>query len=224
MNFEELNLNRFGYKMVPKPVTDSSVEMSSEVYSRKEASSQDASQKDKKDAREVITGTVITACLVRSSDQEDRIEIGQNLDSILSNVDIGDLDFSQAKSLDYLVAFRPGGKLGFILTGIGAAYLGYAMTPTKVLTWYGTNADSKITQSEVAWTVEHTSTGTYTVTHNLNSLNYAVNVTATTSGGLAVYVFGYVSNKGLNSFIINTCDLVGLATDTDFDCVISVFK
>jgi len=224
MQLDKLKMNRMLYRSAQAVVTDNPVQMSSEVYSRREASSKDSAQKGKKDASEVITGTVITCCLIKSSDQDDRIEIGQNLDSILNSVDIGALDFSQAKGLDYLAAYSPGGHLGFLLTGIGAAYLGYSLVPNKIFSWYGSNANSLVTQSQVVWFIDHVGIGKYLVTHNLESLAYAVNVISTDSGVLSVYVLCCVSEKGLNSFIINTFDLIGNPINSNFDCVIDVYK
>lgn len=65
------------------------------------------------------------------------------------------------------------------------------------------------------WTVAHTSTGVYTITHNLGTTNYAVNVTGTGS-------FSYANVPGITNIGSNTCQITigtiqvgGSVTPTD---------
>ncbi len=225
MDLSSLKLDRQMYKISPmQNATESPVYMSSDVDSIREVKARKSSEKDKKDAREVITGTVITACLIKSSDQDDRIEIGQNLDSILSSLNLGSLNFTQAKGLDYLAAYRPGGRLGFLLTGIGALYIGYSMDPIKVIGLINGQTGYIQTQSEVLWNITTIAPGAYSVNHNLNSLQYAPMVQPYYSGALSVPVFATVTHKGLNSFYVELFDDTGAYTPCDFDCIVNVFK
>ncbi len=224
MDLPALKFNRQLYRSSSE--ADESPEyMSSQVYSAKEAGARNSADKNKKDAKEVITGTVITACLIKSSDQDDRIEIGQNLESVLNQVNTGSLVFnSQIKSLDYLVAYRPGGRLGLILTGIGAVYVGYQLPAIKAIHIDSSGPLMYQTQSEHTWTFTHPGTGKYRIRHNLNSLNYVISAIATVPSGDGSPVFCSIGNKGLNTFDVDIFDLSVTLQDNDFDCIVEVFN
>jgi len=225
MELQLLKMNRNLYKGNFTP-DETPAYMSSQVYSTKEAGARETADKNKKDAREVITGTVITACLIKSSDQADRIEIGQSLDSVLSSFNLGSLDFTRAKGLDYLIAYREdlagGLRIGFLLTGLGGAYLGYSMQATKSISLINSGVNVLQSQSEVLWTISTLGTGEYRITHNLHTVNYDISVMPFTNGSLAVYTLAYITDKGANSFVVNTFDLVGNPRNSDFDCTVDV--
>jgi len=219
-------LNRFMYKTAPDVSADTPAYMSSTNSSPRNAQALNSSDPNnsKKDAKEIITGTVITACLIKSSDQDDRIEIGQNLDNVINNADVGDLDFRSIKALDYLVAYRPGTRrLALIITGLGMVYVGYGMPAAKVMHWDQAAGLLYNSPSEVRWAITVLGTGLYKITHHLNSLDYSPNVICSTSGGLGVYVLAYITDRGLNSFVINTFNLIGNPVDTDFECTVSIY-
>jgi len=223
MELQELNMNRGLYKSSNGAV-ETPVYMAANQDSSREAAARAAAQSNKKDAREVITGTVITACLIKSSDQDDRIEIGQNLDSVLDASNIGSLDFSQAKGLDYLVAYRPGSKIGFILTGIGMVYIGYGMPATKTISLIAGQTLVLQTTSEHLWTMTKLGTGKYKITHNLNSRNTAISAIPTDASTSTTGLFCSITSKGVNSFVVEIYDTGNTHNDSDFDCVISVFN
>lgn len=74
MNLEELKLNRFIYRAKATPVLEDPVYMSSNVASQKKVKGSYGSGGDE-DAKNVLTGTVITSCYVRSSDKNTRVEL-----------------------------------------------------------------------------------------------------------------------------------------------------
>lgn len=67
------------------------------------------------------------------------------------------------------------------------------------------------------WTITRTGAGAYTVTHNLNLTANAYSVIGNCYGP---EVF-YPSALGANSFVVNTVNLSGVATDTQFVCVLT---
>ncbi len=224
MNLDELKLNRFGYKATITPFGSNPVLMSSENDSLKKVIAKDNDQAAKKEAKNIITGTVITTCLIKSSDQDDRIEIGQNLEGVLTSNIIGDLNFSGAKGLDYLVAYRPGGRIGFLLTGVGMAYIGYGMPATKVISLIAGGTLVQQTTSEVLWSMTSPGTAQYLITHNLNSLQYGISVIPTDVGTSTTGLFASITSKGLDSFVVEIYNSANTHTPSDFDCIVSVYN
>ena len=66
------------------------------------------------------------------------------------------------------------------------------------------------------WTVTHTSTGVYTITHNLNTTAYAVVITLVTPGLIAA-----VTSRAANSFQVSTENLTPAAANGDFDFILT---
>lgn len=224
MKLDELGMNRFMYKAPQVNVTESPVYMMATPNSLKESNSNKDKTNIEKDAKNIITGTVITACLIKSSDQSDRIEIGQNLDSVV-NASFGALDFSNFKTLDYLAAYRADGRIGFLITGEGAFYGGYGLPLMKQINLINGGTTVFQSASEVPWTISVLpGTGRYRVNHNLNRLAYSVSAMPAVAGSIATVSFATISSKGLNSFIVNIFDDTGGALDSDFDCSVFIFS
>jgi hypothetical protein len=79
MNLPTSNLNRFLYKTNPTPVDNGPVYMSTDINSKLNANVQPTSTPgNNKDAQNVITGTVITDCIIQTSGLPHRVLIQDN--------------------------------------------------------------------------------------------------------------------------------------------------
>jgi hypothetical protein len=77
MSLEALKMNRYLYKAVPEPVKDGSVFMSTVNNSKKDIKSPNDKETER-DAKEVITNTVITSCIIQTSALPNRVEMEGN--------------------------------------------------------------------------------------------------------------------------------------------------
>lgn len=77
MQWSELNLNRFGFKSDPDPVSAGSVQMSDSVGSTVAGSVSEAGSPESPGAKEVETNTVITNCIVQTSSGLNRVELAK---------------------------------------------------------------------------------------------------------------------------------------------------
>jgi len=79
MELKKINVNRFIYKMDPSPVEENPVYMSVQVGSNRNRQDQNnRSTNSEKEAREIITGTVIMNCIIITSALPSRVEIAGN--------------------------------------------------------------------------------------------------------------------------------------------------
>ena len=76
MTLEELGMNRFGYKT--DPVSDSAEYMSEGIFNTVNVSEAQDRGFDTKDARQIVTGTVIVSSIFRTSDFTNRVELNGN--------------------------------------------------------------------------------------------------------------------------------------------------
>lgn len=226
-----LRVNRFLYKAEVSPVTENPVYMSSTIDSSQKAKTkQGNSAGERGNAKEIITGTVITSCLMKSSDGDDRIEIGQNLEFAGGTSDV-----------DYLAAFN-GNSLAVLITKFGITVLNLLVENNLSVIGtfqYSDGENSLVTQpvtywlrlvggaqvrnnTNNSWSVSHSGTGEYTVTHNLGHDYYAVQATISSEVGWLVGGFAATSFVDINSFIINTFDDTGTPVDADWSCTVSV--
>ncbi len=235
MDLPNLKLNRLMYRVVESDKTPSSVAMSSEINKSADPASEQKLLKGgggEKRAREIITGTVITSCLIKSSDGDDRVEIGQNLEFAGGTSDV-----------DYLAVFN-GNNLSILMTKFGLTVVSTALIQgnldvidrfryageTGVLViqpvnfWLRLMGGTDIRTNAVpsGWTVTHLTTGEYEVTHNLGHDYYAVTATISSDVGWLAGGFAATSFVGINSFVINTFDDTGTAVDADWSCMVAV--
>lgn len=79
MELKKINVNRFIYKMDPSPVEENPVYMSVQIGSNRNRQDQNnRSTNSEKEAREIITGTVIMNCIIITSALPSRVEIAGN--------------------------------------------------------------------------------------------------------------------------------------------------
>lgn len=69
------------------------------------------------------------------------------------------------------------------------------------------------------WSVAHTSTGVYTITHNLGVGSGSIGALATSQTAAVIVQWIDLSNP--NTVIVHTSTLTGTATDADFSFIIS---
>lgn len=100
MQWSELNLNRFGFKSEPDPVAAGATEMSSDVGSSVGGGVSDSGSQETPGAKEVITGTVITKCLVQTSGSDFRVELNSVVTAQDSGLSAG------TQNSDSLVAYN----------------------------------------------------------------------------------------------------------------------
>ena len=212
MDLNESNLNRFLYKNNPSPVNYDPIYMSADINSSKNENAKSQTP-GKDDAKNIITGTVITSCLIKSSDDGTRIEIGQNLQSVKA---INGSDFMSPQSLDYLAAYE-NGEATFILTGRGISFFGYAQQIQKWMYTIGGSGLTYYQSGGFTWTVTHLGPGRYQINHNLGSHLY---VAAPTPLLNAPYALATISDRSNNNFIVNTFSY-GSATDMDWSLIVN---
>lgn len=205
MNLEELNLNRNLTKDGGSSVDAVSKSMSN-------ASVADDSNPD---APQVLTGTVISSCIVQSSASPDRVELSPYVTSETGAP-------SEFTKLESLIAYA--GNIAQVIINKKGIY-GVNSSFTNVVAqrfFYGQDSFGNIIpqpQSFVGiikgdgtgawlppgWSSVKNSTGNYTITHNLNSHTYTVMVTPINS----------YYNLSINNFITNTFDVY--STKYSFD-------
>ena len=78
MQWSELNLNRFGFKSEPDPVDAGSVQMSVDSNNATPDNVVIGNKSGEKEANQVVTATVITDCVIKTSSQPARVEISSN--------------------------------------------------------------------------------------------------------------------------------------------------
>ena len=78
MQWSELNLNRFGFKSEPDLVDAGSVQMSADSNNATPDNVVIGNKSGEKEANQVVTATVITDCVIKTSSQPARVEISGN--------------------------------------------------------------------------------------------------------------------------------------------------
>lgn len=104
-----------------------------------------------------------------------------------------------------------GGTAGADLAGSGNAW---HMTGRGYVDVSGTG-----TGLPSGWTVTHTATGIYTITHNLNKA--APNIGALATSATAAVLVQWIDNSNLNTTIVHLTNAGGTATDGAFTFLIS---
>lgn len=233
MNWDELNLNRFGFKADPDPVGAGADMMSAEVGSSVGGSKSESGRPETPGAKEIITGTVITKCLFQTSGSDDRIEINSYLTRVLSaappsiqNVD----SFVIYKGTDDLyVLINKYGVFSENVIGTTGYFKDLGVTnqlavKTLVLNgyvmpkvYYGKVVLPSGGFQPASWTITHPAVGQFHVVHNFGSTIYSVSVTSNTYLIPAVPV---VDNLTANYFDIFLFDIYGAPADPDFSFIV----
>ena len=215
MEYGELNLNRFLYRNKPNFSGQNSQQMIMNPASNQEAvfSKFFSKKGSSRDAREVVTATVITNCLIQTSGGSGRIELNSYITQ-----DIGtDPDYLET---DALVAYR-GDEAAVIINKFGIYTLemqvidfftyGGVIQPVQYnIRWASGSAEFE----PDGWTITNPNPGEYLVDHQMGSDRYSVLITA--GGGL----YGSYSALGTDDFLITLFDDTGTPTDGDFSCVV----
>lgn len=211
-------LNRFLYKTPPDVGSkDNTVVMQTQNNSAKDAAQKNSTAQLKKEANQIITGTVITACLIKSSDQDDRIEMGQNLQSILDPTKTV-FPFVKAGSVDYLAGYFHGLPT-ILFTGEGIVYFNFVQQGQKWINLENNLVYQNLSDPE--WSVSHLGTGRYRVTHNIGHTFYSCNAQVVLVGLASPYMC-MISDKDENSFTINTYNSGGSHVDIEWNCMVDI--
>lgn len=196
MNLEELNLNRNLTKFGGSNVDAITKSLNTSV----------PTGSGEQDAPNILTGTVITSCIVQSSGGPDRVELAPY---VTSNTGV-----TLAEKIDALVAYKDNiavvlinkdGIYGTVASFGDAAITNLGVSSTFIykgiiqpVVFYGAVSSAGSITSLYSWTCTHLGTGSYRITHNLNSTFYTVNITPNTG-----HYRGMVTNVGVNSFDIS---------------------
>lgn len=145
---------------------------------------------DNFNAQQVITGTVITSCIVQASGGPNRVELAPYFTSKVG------LAPTYKYNGDCLVAYKDNTVVvlinkdgiqgvensGFLLYANKYFYYGFDSLGNNLLQpqiFTGKiNTDGSVVGLPIGWTCTYNSAGWYTITHNLNHVTYRVNVTA----------------------------------------------
>jgi len=107
-------------------------------------------------------------------------------------------------------------RLQNIEDGIEDAHAGDVDNPVYVGKAENSGSAAPPSPGPSGWTVTRTGTGKYTVTHNLNTLDYVVLVTPETVDSLGGAYYATVRQRQLNAFLVETFTTGGTLTNTDF--------
>lgn len=216
MELKDLNLDR----NLSKSNQNVSTETSTEVSVNNENNGPDSKKGGKDDAKEVLTGTVITSCFIQSSNSGDRIEISSSYTFNGNSIEN-----------DAFVAFNNGIPIVIIdkngifadnITGgsiLSALQLFVYQNIEQPVIYYGrVNDTGGAVILPLGWSSTQLGTGEYRVTHNLGMTQYIVNITAFDS----VPVIWIVDGISSNSFTVKSFDDSGVAIDGGF--MFSLFR
>lgn len=233
MTLEELGYNRFGYKADQAPADFETPEsMSAGIFDSFNTNKNQNRDFDSKDARQIVTNTVITSCLIQSSGGEGRIEIFSSITNPPPNFSPDNI------ATDALVAYNNNQAVVVINKyGISAIkiiandlfvhdhfYIREPSLPdptyiSQPLIYYGRiKFDGTPSLLPAGWSIIHVpGSGIYQVVHNLATTTYALSITDFTEfGGPAAIITWTTQNPLLNSFQALSFDATGTPTDSSF--------
>ena len=209
MEYNDLGLNRLGFKQEQSNNPLDAVEMSNVIDSRVSNNVNEQGTNVPKPIKQIDPGTVITNCMYKTSDGPDRIELGNSLETALGGSSLNPLGTG---SVDYLASFN-NGILTSLISGQGNVYIGYTQPIMKWINY----ANGIYTQNRPVWLVVKTGTGEYTVTHNLNTLYYSVSITPVNAN-----FYGSVYSFGKDSFIVRISNATGAAVDSNWNVLVMI--
>lgn len=259
MELSNLKLNRF----LGKTNADSSVTQGAEEESADNNKKQNPNASAA--APRVITGSVITSCILQSSNSGNRVEIassfnfanqnildesfvtysngvpvviidgdgifivdGNNLKINITNTGI---DYGSGTSADFEsgsgAIFESGSYAEFqsgtnLRIKDGATFT-YDNIIQPVIYYGRIKYDGTFLITPPGFSINHSSTGRYEITHNFNDPIYIVNITDLSElGGPASIITWTVESFGANSFTATSWDAAGTPTDSSF--FFTVFK
>lgn len=191
-------------------------------------------------AAQVLTGTVITSCVLQSSNSENRIEIA-------SSFNLNGTNFQD----EALVAYNAG-AIGVLIDGAGifaiairaevlkilqtiqilsgasldvlsGAFFNYQGRQQPVIYYGRVKYDGVGAILPTGWIITHLGVGQYRITHNLGILVYTINITDLSEpGGPASIITWSTEFVNNNSFDAISFDASGNPTDSSF--FFTVFK
>jgi len=247
MKWSELNLNRFGFKSEPDPVDAGSTEMSDSVGSSVSPSVSESGSPDAPGAKEVITGTLVTKCIVQTSNSADRVELSSfftlngdtikddslvayNNGEVIVVIDKDGIELyapTIPSGIPLLQVFGDATIDNLIATDIQVSNIFEYQSENQPQTFYGRiDSDGSILYLPfTGWTVSHTpASGVYTITHNFGDTNYSVNISEFYAGGGATGLASLVvTNLIANSFDVEIWDIATIAPQ-DVPFSFSVFR
>lgn len=245
MELKDLKLNRLLGKVNQDPSTQGSVSESAENNQK--------SNKDGKgysNSRQVITGTVVTSCIVQSTNSGNRIEISSFFN--FNDQAIQDESFVAYNNgypvciidKDGIELNTPPGPPTFIpllqvngeatIDDLTVTVLGtydfevdnwflYQFVQQPINYYGAIHYDGTSHIMPPGFTLNHSGVGVYELTHNFNTSVYAVNVTDWSEpGGPAAIITWTVDSYGANSFTALSFDDTGTPTNSSF--FFTVFK
>ena len=195
-----------------------------------------------KDAKQILTGTVITNCLFKTSPGAGRIELTTTLDPttftyVVPAAFLGLDTFVVYDELgnDANVLINRNGIWTTYILGVAATIVTAGITTANITTTntahlaLAGHTEPQIWMASIkydgtahfipgTWIITYLGPGAYRVTHNFNSTAYTVNVTDhAEAGGPATLIVYTIDNVGLNSFDVLAFDYLGTgAIDASF--------
>jgi len=189
------------------------------------------------DAPQVLTGTVITSCIVQSSGSPDRVELSPYITSETGLTGISRQDSLTAYNNNVAVVLinKDGiyaNKAGFGIATIqdfnAVNYFSYrGIQQPQIFSAFVTSTGSGL-MLPTGWTASRTALGDYLITHNLNTILYTVQLTTSSLGtALSISVSVIDPNFFRVSITKNNFDGLGAWTgigDVDSDFTFALFN
>ena len=244
MQFDELGLNRFGFKSDPDPVGAGPVEMSTDNGIAVASSESESGSPEVAGAKEVITGSLITKCIVQSSNSANRVELSSFFnfngttienDSLVTYangepvviIDTNGISVDNPSgSLIPLLQINGSGYVDdFTATDLEVNTLSYRFEKQPQVFFGRIDGDGSILYLPfTGWSVTHLGTGRYQIDHNFGDTNYSVNINEAAYGGGALEMTSmFVDNISNNSFDVVIFGITSVnEQDTPFN--FSVFR
>lgn len=211
MQYNDLGLNRLGFKQEQSYTPLGAAEMSNTIDSRVSNNINEQGTNVPKPVKQIDPGSIIVSCPIKTSDEKDRIEMGTNLQQALEDTSFTPIGSS---AVDFLGIFRAGILNGFI-TAQGNMYLNYVQPVMKYIRYSNALSSGNLDQniSLVLWDMAQSGTGVYLVTHNIGHTNYSVSITPE-----SFPYYGAVYNMTSTTFEVRTFNSGGAAVNSYWNC------